>query len=364
MRVLHLPSNIASYPAHTVRGLRQIGVNAFGLVFSNTPVQSAAGLKVIQTEPPLKPHGRTLVESLRPVKLYNYAKWSYYYVKWSAWADVVHWYFGTRVLPWGLDLKYLKALDKPRVVEWLGSDIRIPEIEFLDNPYYRAAFRSGHRIESMQRSRQVQKQFAKAGFATIVPACMLRYVQRDICRRVYVVPQRIVLSDYRPAYPNPETARPVIVHSATDPIIKGTPAVLRAIEQLKTKYNFKFHLIHGIPRNEALQLVQRADIFLDQFVMGDHGMAALEAMAYGKPVLCYIKPSMVDQYPRDCPIINANQDDLAEALKPFLIDGELRHEMGKRSRAYVEKYHDAAKLALQLVSIYHGLIEHRTRDRC
>jgi glycosyltransferase involved in cell wall biosynthesis len=355
MRVLHLPYNIASIPSHTVKGLRQTGVEVYGLMLGNALVQSADGLKVIEPVPRRKVY-RWVWRSFR---------WLYNYLKWVAWADVIHWYF-TPVLPWGLDLKYIKALGKPGVVEWLGSDIRIPEIEFEDNPYYKAAFYSGYEYqsESLQRSRQVQKKFAEAGFASIVPVCMLRYVQTDICPRVYVVPQRILLSDYNTAYPDPAVTRPLIVHAPTAPIAKGTPAVLKAIEKLKIAYNFEFRLLHGMSRNEALQVVQRADIFLDQFVVGDHGMAALEAMAFGKPVVCYIKPSMIDKYPPDLPIINATQDNLPDVLEPLLRDGELRHEIGKRSRAYVEKYHDAIKLAYRLVDIYQEVIEDKRDCGC
>ena len=114
-------------------------------------------------------------------------------------------------------------------------------------------------------------------------------------------------------------------------------------------------------RNEAIKWVQKADIFLDQFVIGDHGMAALEAMALGKPVVCYIKPSMSGKYPSDCPIVNASQDNLTEVLESLLTNGKRRCETGKESRAYVEKYHDAAALAHQLVEIYREMIAGKGR---
>jgi hypothetical protein len=186
---------------------------------------------------------------------------------------------------------------------------------------------------------------------------MLRYVQRDLFSRAYVVPQRILLSDYSLTYPDPGVTRPLIVHSSTAPAAKGTLAVLRAIERVKDKFDIEFRLIQRMPRTDALRLVQTADIYLEQFVLGDHGMAALEAMACGKPVLSYIKPSMIDQYPQDCPIVNANQDNLADILEPLVKDGHLRHEIGKRSREYVERHHDAVKLGKQLAAIYGELME-------
>lgn len=353
MRVSHFPVNYGSLPSHTVRGLRRIGVDASGFVLGNTPVQSATGLKVI-----IEPSSRR-----KPILwlLQNFLRF-YYPLKSITYADIIHWYFGTPIFPWGLDLAYVKALKKPAVVQWLGSDIRIPEIEFLDNPYYKVAFHNGYEysFENLYSSRQLQRRFAEAGFATIVHPTMLQHVQTAIWDRIYVVPLGIVLSDYRPVYPDPKVSRPRIVHAPTAPIAKGTSIVLRAIEQLKAKYHFEFILIQDMARSEALELLRTADIFLDQFVLGEHGMSALEAMAFGKPVLCYIKPSLLDKYSPDCPIINANQDNLKEVLESILKDGKLRHETGLRSRYYVENFHDATKLANQLVGIYRELIKEKS----
>jgi glycosyltransferase involved in cell wall biosynthesis len=107
--------------------------------------------------------------------------------------------------------------------------------------------------------------------------------------------------------------------------------------------------------------VQKADIFLDQFVLGDHGMAALEAMAFGKPVVCYIKPTIAEKYPNDCPIVNANQDNLSEVLESLLNSGKLRYDIGRKSRSYVEKYHDTTVLANKLLDIYKEIMVKKDR---
>ena len=96
--------------------------------------------------------------------------------------------------------------------------------------------------------------------------------------------------------------------------IKGTDAVLRAVDELRNSHVFEFRLVHGIKRSEALKAVQECDVFLDQFVIGAEGFASLEAMAYGKPAVCYIKPSLASKYPPGCPIVRASQDDLARVL--------------------------------------------------
>lgn len=71
-------------------------------------------------------------------------------------------------------------------------------------------------------------------------------------------------------------------------------------------------------------------------------------MAYGKPVVGYIKPSLVGRYPADLPIISANPDNLADVLESLLQSGTLRYEAGRRGRLYVEKHHDAVGLAPRL----------------
>jgi glycosyltransferase involved in cell wall biosynthesis len=164
------------------------------------------------------------------------------------------------------------------------------------------------------------------------------------------------LPEFESNPPDPARTRPVIVHSPSAPNAKGTPAVLAAIDSLHDRFDFDFRLIQGIPRRQVLEMVRDADIFLDQFVLGGYGMAALEAMALGKPVLCYVKPSLIAQYPSDLPIVNATQESLTDLLAGLLADGARRPEIGLRSRAYVEKYHDALKIAGELKGIYEDVL--------
>jgi hypothetical protein len=279
------------------------------------------------------------------------------------WADVLHWYYGSTVFPLGIDLKMIGLLRKPAVVEWLGSDIRIPEVEFGDNPYYRQAFQKGYeyQTESYGRSRRTQKRFVKAGFLPLMIPCMVQYLQKDIVRQFYRVMPRIMLDHITPCYPDPGKRRPLIVHAPSAPVAKGTPAVLRAIRELQKRFELEFVLIEGMPRQKAIEIIQKADLFLDQFVIGYYGMAAVEAMAYGKPVLCYMKPSLLGETPSDFPVINATADDLPEKIEALLSDGNLRRDVGERSRAYVEKHHDAVQWAHKLVEIYKEMMVRKNR---
>jgi glycosyltransferase involved in cell wall biosynthesis len=102
--------------------------------------------------------------------------------------------------------------------------------------------------------------------------------------------------------------------------------------------------------------LRKADIFLDQFILGGYGMAAIEAFALGKPVVCFIKPSMVKLYPSDLPAVNGTVDNLTETLEQLILDGPARQCLGRRGRAYAERYHDSVAVAGQLKEIYSALL--------
>ena len=354
LKVLHLPVNIASQVSVTVRALRDIGVTARGLVLPLAPTQSPVDVELMPVA-----STRTLAQGLPAMA----RRWRMV-VQAVCWSDVVHWHFGRSLAPLGLDIYLIKILGKASVVEFWGSDIRIPEVAASDNPYV-ARLGKNHEygdMESYARSRRTQSRFARAGFECLVSSEeLLPYVQRDLFPQARFARQRVLTEEYAPRYPNPHKRRPLVVHSTSARLYKGTPSVVAVVERLQRVLDLEFVVNHHRPRAEALKTVGGADIFLDQFLVGGYGLAAVEAMAFGKPVVCYVKPSLESQYPPDLPIVNANQDNLSEVLERLVTDGRLRREIGKRGRAYAEKHHDAHKIAHQLLGIYEELLSERRR---
>jgi hypothetical protein len=276
----------------------------------------------------------------------------------SAKPDIVHWLFSESVYQLGLDRWVMRYLGCPGVIEWTGSDIRRPSQEMAENPYYASAWHTAYEYkhyESDKRSNERQRRYGELGFTSIAATGMMQYVQRDCFRQVVNIEQRIDLAAYTPAYPDAARKRPLVVHSPTAQVAKGTASVLKTVEELQTTLDFEFRLITGMPHAEARALVAEADIFLDQFVLGDRGIAALEAMAYGKPVICYIKPSLMAAYPADLPIVNATQDTLTTVLADLIVDGKRRRTLGEQGRAFVQTYHDAARIIPQLIEMYQTL---------
>jgi glycosyltransferase involved in cell wall biosynthesis len=168
-----------------------------------------------------------------------------------------------------------------------------------------------------------------------------------------IVLERALLTDrFEPAYPDPSGSVPLVVHAPSAPIAKGTGYIERALDSLRGDVEFEYVQLQGVPRDEAMRLVARADVFIDQVVIGDYGMAAIEAMAFGKPTVAWVKPSVRANYPDDLPVVNADPSGLHDALGGLLASGERRRDIGVASRAFVERYHDAHGRAKTLLPHY------------
>jgi glycosyltransferase involved in cell wall biosynthesis len=92
--------------------------------------------------------------------------------------------------------------------------------------------------------------------------------------------------------------------------------------------------------------------------MGWYGLVAVEALAMGKPVLCFIRPDF-EPLLSACPIVRCRKEDLGERLAEVLSPATDRAALGAAGRAYVEREHAAPVLASRLVSIYRTLGERR-----
>ncbi len=347
MKVLHLPTNIASMPAITVKALNQAGHEAKGLILDSTIMQSSDGMEVYN----FKKGSLT--------KYITIAKWYARFYELAKWADVIHWCgsFSNPLL--SITLPVIKRLKKPAVVEFVGSDIRNPEIEFADNPYYKAVFNNGYEYpyESAENSKSTQLKFARAGFDVIAMPGMGQYIDKSIFPNPYKVFQRIDTSKFEFSPPKSENKRPLIVHAPTAPVGKGTIYIEKAIENLRKNHNFDFVLIKNMKHHEALENIKKCDLYIDQLISGNYGMAAMEAMAFGKPVISYMKDSVLfNEFPNDCPIVNANPSNIESVILSILSNKSILAETGVKSRNYILKYHEINTVIPILLDTYSNII--------
>jgi len=163
---------------------------------------------------------------------------------------------------------------------------------------------------------------------------------------------------YEPIYPrriSTETIR--IVHAPNHRAYKGTHFLIEAVKRLTDKgVPLELILVEKVPNEQALEIYRSADIIFDQCLIGFHGYFALEGMAMGKPVMCYIrKPQEYLIHPEECPIINTHINTLEQDIYQLVGDRDRLHEIGIKSRQYVEKYFTMDAFAKRLKQAYEDL---------
>jgi len=150
----------------------------------------------------------------------------------------------------------------------------------------------------------------------------------------------------------------VVGHAPTHRMVKGTDAIIRAVQNLRSKgFKVRLELIEGLSREDAQKKYQEIDLFVDQLVIGWYGVVSLEVMALGKPIICFIKGRGLRFVPprmlADLPIINADESSLEEKLMGVMqMSSEERVSLAERGLAYLKNWHDPRKIAQRVVGDY------------
>jgi len=163
----------------------------------------------------------------------------------------------------------------------------------------------------------------------------------------------IWLPDYPPA---PVRDQPrLVLHSPTNQLIKGTPYVERAFAALRPRFpGVEFRVVEKLDWPALRRAMAECDVYVDQLHMGWYGMVSVEAMAFGRPALAYIRPDFEPRL-RDGPIVRTSVETLTDDLAALLQDAPRRRALAEAGRAYVEREHEAHVVAGRLVALYRSL---------
>ena len=334
MRVLHAPAEIAGQASVLARALRDLGVEAHSLAYNpGFPQYQPDELKPYDAMPPLQRYAGYLASAAR-----HLGRW-----------DVYHFHFGrTLVPPHNPDLPLVKALGGRVVFHYHGCDIR----------------NRAHMLATHARATCTEcDPFCKPARQQRILASARRWADAELVSTPDLLesapaaqhlPVAATLADY-PCAP-PRGAPRLVVHAPTNRLIKGTRYVERAFESLQPRFpGVRFVIAERLPWRELVTLLGEADVVVDQLFMGWYGMVAVEAMALGKPVLCFIRPDFEPRL-RDCPIVRCTPEDVTERLAATLNagDGAAR---GAQGREYVEREHAAPVIAARLLELYRSLLQ-------
>jgi len=253
-----------------------------------------------------------------------------------------------------IDLPLLKAMGKKIVFFANGSDLRSYKllIEEMENAelYSHAKYMKNDLIdvlstkggdESMQKIKA--KKLEKYADHIFTRPNMAQFLARPY--HLFWVPIDLSSIEYRVN----QSDEPLIIHAPSSRPVKGTKYVLPTIKKLERDgYKFMFMLCETMRNDEFRKKLAEAEIVIDQLLLPGHGLLGIEAMASGNAVLGSAVPGY-NGFSDELPIITTTPDNIYDNLKIVLEDPELRVELAKRGRRYVEKYHDYKKVTIDFL---------------
>ena len=153
----------------------------------------------------------------------------------------------------------------------------------------------------------------------------------------------------------PETV--VVVHAPNHRQLKGTDAVIAAVEQLREDgLDVRLELLEGRPNEELREIIGEADIAVDQLLTG-YGLFAVECMSAGLPVVSNLRWMPAEMRAATslaaAPIVDADAWDLADHLRELVVDAGLRRRLGRESRRFAVDYHSYEAIGRVWSALFH-----------
>jgi glycosyltransferase involved in cell wall biosynthesis len=255
---------------------------------------------------------------------------------------------------WWAELPLLKLAGKRIVVYPYGGDARIPsETRRLGRWHAYTDIPPGQEDRREAGVRRRLRVFGR--YADVMLGCA--DLVEHLPRLDGVLPYPFDSESWRPVTAA-EDEVVTVVHSPNHPHYKGTRYLEEAVEALRAEgLPVELVRVQGLPNDVAREAYERADVVADQFLIGAYALFAIEGMALGKPVLCYLNERFYDYHPEwnECPIVSTNPETLVENLRRLVLDRELRAHLGRKGPPYVAKYHSLKSVGRQMDGIYRCL---------
>jgi hypothetical protein len=354
LRVLHCPSNVGNNPQGLAHGERAAGLDSVCVSFDDLFGYEAD--ESLATPNPLRLESRRWRLLLRALRDF----------------DVVHFNFGRSLfpppppIPLGADpvhapgraylrllalrdLPLLRRAGKTIAVTFQGDDARqgadSPLASEAGDGYYTSAGDEVKRRTIAAFDRYADRIFfLNPDLGDVLPA-----------RAAFVPYASVDPAEWAPRAPQPLPEVPRIVHAPSHRGVKGTEHVLAAVERLRRDgLELELELVEGVSYARARAAYERADLLIDQLLVGWYGALAVELMALGRPAVCFIDEDTARRHaPRqllaELPIVRAGVSDLADVLRSLLTERRAEYpELARRSREFVVRWHDPAEVGARM----------------
>lgn len=159
--------------------------------------------------------------------------------------------------------------------------------------------------------------------------------------------------------PNKVEGKIVFFHGvSTRPLAKGTPFIQEAFKRMEEKYGdlAEFYCAGGLPFNEYMNLIRRANVVVDDAQSYSIAMNGLFSLAVGKLVMGGAEPDGNKELGIEGvnPVFNITNDveQICSQIEYIIKNKDKIEEWGLKGRLFVEKYHDHIEIAKQYEKIF------------
>lgn len=382
--VLHAPSSVGGNPQGLSRAMKRLGVNSCSMVVSQNYLSYPADIVLHRTRQSL------FVRELKRL-------WSIFFL--LPRFDVIHYNAGTTIACayafefryssglrglvrfiyssylrglQTLELLYIRLLKKRVFITFQGDDARQGDFSLknfeisiasqVDEGYYCP-------VSDDFKRRNIARLCALArGVYSLNPDLMHLLPTGS----KFVPYSHIFLEEWLPRYCQNESRPLRIVHAPSHRKVKGTELILEALQRLQAQgLPFELLLVEGLSNVDARKVYESADVLVDQLFAGWYGGLAVELMALGKPVLVYLRESDFKFIPTnmrdELPCIQVTPDTIESDLRKVIeMPRDELIEIGRKSRAFIERWHDPLRIAEMIRNDYERAMHLRSEvlDSC
>jgi hypothetical protein len=338
--VVHI-SYMVHVPHHTVVHLRRQGMRADYLGIGASPYWEKCDYNFRAS----------------PVPLYRLLQEFWMFWRVVARYEIVHAHFMIMLTQSGWELPLLKRMGRHLVVHFRGCEARDRARNMALHPEINICQECDHHphiceTDSARIRRERAHQYGDAILVTTPD--MLDFVP-EASHFPFFAPPAEALPPMQVRVAR-EPREFTIVHVSNQPGIEGTREIEQAIERLQAKgRRLRFEWVHDLTHENAMAVLQQADLAIGKMKMGYYANAQIEAMTLGVPTITYVRPEFMTEELRQSGFIFATLPTLEGTIEYYLDHPDELAAKRQIARESVLRMHDNDRLARRLADFYREL---------
>jgi glycosyltransferase involved in cell wall biosynthesis len=271
--------------------------------------------------------------------------------------NTFHFYFGKSLLNNQRDLPFYKFFNKKVVMHYLGNDVELYRWS-IDN-YEISNMRNMMTPEKGKQhdSKVLKRMRSESKYIDHKIVCAPQY--SPFVQDSEIIPLAVDLSNFSYTKPIEFIDELNILHAPTSRKKKGTEFLVQAVSKLKEEgYKINLDICENITHDELRERYKKCHVSVVALMGGWYGTAGVEAMAIGRPIITFIRPSLfnyIDIKEEELPIISANKDDIYEVLKDVVDKKYDLNKLSLDSHKFVNEFHNPKMISKRLIEIYRNI---------